>query len=214
MSASTVVGGSCRCQRNAANRSGRGSRPTASQSPATDRHSRSSSGRSAMAVVRTTRVAPAANASRIPSAVSTPPATWSGTPTRAATAADRLEVDRRPRAGPIEIDEVDGLGAHRDEPFGDPFRSVGRGADPGGGSGPEHGPRTTGLQVDGGDDLHRQASRDATAWSSPSSSRRWKLIGSDPAVSRVSWNALRSKASPRRTCSSARRPRSIVRPSR
>ena len=96
---SSTVGGAARCQGNAASRSGRGSRPTASQSPATARQARRSSGRSAMAVVSTTRVAPAANASRIASAESTPPATWSGTATRAAIEPIGLELGRGAGSG-------------------------------------------------------------------------------------------------------------------
>ena len=70
---------------NAASRSGRGSRPTASQSPATATQSRTSCGWSATLIASTTRVAPAANARRIWSAPSRPPASWIGIATRAAT---------------------------------------------------------------------------------------------------------------------------------
>ena len=89
-----------------------------------------------------------------------PPASWSGTPTRDATppTASRLTGRAGPRA--VEVDEVDDLGAHRHEPLGDPLGPVGRRADAGRGAGPEHGAGSAGLQVDGGDDLHRQA-RDA-----------------------------------------------------
>src|SRR4051812_16954816 len=48
----------------------------------------------------TIRVAPAANASRIPSAVSTPPASWSGTATRAAIAPTASRLPGRPVRAP------------------------------------------------------------------------------------------------------------------
>ena len=105
-------------------RSGRWSNPTASQSPATARHSWSSSGRSATAIETTTRVAPAANARRILSAPSMPPATWSGTATREAT---RPKTSRLagPARGSVHVDDVDHLRAGRHEPFRDPLGPVG-----------------------------------------------------------------------------------------
>src|SRR6185369_1273644 len=57
-------------------------------------------GSSAIAIDVTTRVAPAANASRIPSALSTPPATWSGTADRDAIAPTASRLPGRPVRAP------------------------------------------------------------------------------------------------------------------
>ena len=84
------------------------------------------SGRRRRDIARTTRVAPAAKASRISSAPSSPPASWSGTATRDGDRADRLEVRRRARARAVEVDEVDDPGALLHEPLGDPLGSIGR----------------------------------------------------------------------------------------
>ena len=92
-------------RRRAAPAAGRARRPASRRRP--PRHARSSSGRSAIAVVSTTRVAPAAKASRIASAESTPPASWSGTATRDGDRADALEVGRRAAPRAVEVDEVD-----------------------------------------------------------------------------------------------------------
>ena len=187
---SSTVGGAARRHGNAASRSGRGSSPTASQSPATARHARRSSGRSAMAVVSTTRVAPAANASRIASAESRPPASWSGTAIRAAIAPTASSSAGAPARAPVEVDEVDEPRAHGHEPLGDPVRAIGRRADPGRGAGPV-------------DDRERPPSRSIAGMTciasadrvrpSPASSRRWKLIGSEPLRISVSWKPLSEK---------------------
>ncbi len=75
------VGRTARRQGYSASRAGRASSPMASQSPATARQSASRWGQSAIPIPTTTRVAPAANTSRISSGPSTPPATWSGAAT-------------------------------------------------------------------------------------------------------------------------------------
>ena len=54
------------------------------------------------------------------------------------------------------------------------------------------------LEVDRRDDEH------AAQRASPASRRRWKLIGSEPALSSVSWKSRSEKRSPRRRCSSSR----------
>ena len=82
----SAVGALERFQLNEAIRSGRGSKPTASQSPAAAIHSASFSGSSMSASEITARVAPAANAIRIASGDSSPPATCSGVATKLATA--------------------------------------------------------------------------------------------------------------------------------
>ena len=202
------MGGTGRRQGNAASRSGRGSRPTASQSPATARQARRSSGRSAIAVVSTTRVAPAANASWIASAESTPPATWSGTATRAATAPTVSRLAGDPARAPSKSTRWTSRAPRATNRSAMRSGPVGRRADAGSGARPEDDPRAARLQVDGRDDLHDAGQLPAV------SSRRWKLTGSDPFRSSVSWNALRLKASPRRRCSSARNPSRSVRPSR
>ena len=122
--------------------------------------------------------------------------------------ADRVQVGRRPGARALEIDELDESCAEGHEPLGDPVGPIGRRADAGSGARPEHDARTARLHVDRRDDLHGAGQLPAV------SSRRWKLTGSDPFRSSVSWNALRLKASPSRRCSSARNPRRSVRPSR
>ena len=99
---------------NAAIRSGRGSRPTASQSPATATHSRTRSACSATLIASTTRVAPAANARRIWSAPSRPPATWIGMATRDATRPIASRLPGRARSRPVEVDEVHDARALRD----------------------------------------------------------------------------------------------------
>jgi hypothetical protein len=82
-------------------RSGRGSSPTASQSPATSRQARRSSGRSTIAIAARRASRPAAKASRMRSESSMPPATWSGTADARRDRSDRLEIRRwRPARAP------------------------------------------------------------------------------------------------------------------
>ena len=206
---SSSVGGDGRRHGNAARRSGRGSRPTASQSPATARHAAAVAGRRRRGRQDDARRAGGerqpdrrrrprgrrrAGAAR-PTATRPrrPPRGWPGAPARRA----------------VEVDEVDDPRAQRDEPLGDPLRPVGRRADAGRGAGPEDDPRAAALEVDRRDD----AARGVRA-PSPASSRRWKLIGSDPLRSSVSWKPRSENASPSRRCSSARSWSSSTRPSR
>ena len=221
------VGGVGRRQGNAASRSGRGSSPTASQSPATARHvARASSGSSAIASDSTTRVAPAANASRIASASSRPPASWSGTATRDGDRADRLEIRRAAALRAVEVDEVDDAGrpARRTAPRCAPGRSVGAPTPvdaPGQKTTRERPP----VDVDRGDDLHRvsgplgrpvadvEAAGARVAATAARSSRRWKLIGQRAvAAAARRGSRLSENAAPRRRCSSARSPSSRTLP--
>ncbi len=121
--------------------------------------------------------------------------------------ADGLEVGGRRALGPVEVDEVQDPGALGDELLGDPVGTVGGHADAGGGAGPVHDPRPSGLDVDRRDHVHRRQP-------SARSRRRWKLIGSEPLRSSVSWKARSEKSAPRRRRSSSRRPRISTLPSR
>ena len=69
-------------------------------------------------------------------------------------------------------------------------RSVGA-PTPDGRAGPVDGPRAAAVEVDRRDDLHRLSRPTAP---SPASARRWKLIGSEPLRSRVSWKPLSENA--------------------
>ena len=142
-------------------------------------------------------MAPAANASRMWSAPSIPPATWSGTATRRGDRAHRLEIRRAARARAVEVDEVDQRRAQLHEPLGDPFRPVGRACRrPVDGAGPVDEPRAAACDVDRRDDLHAGSARPVLPRLAARSSRRWKLIGSEPLRSSVSWKALSEKPSP------------------
>ena len=75
-----------------------------------------------------------------------------------------LQVCRRSRARPVEVDEVDGPGAGGHEALGDDVGSVARRAGARGGSGPRDDARSAVLQVDGRDHLHRGESVGGGRW--------------------------------------------------
>ena len=159
---------------NAASRSGRGSRPDR-QPVAGDREARrrAAPARRRRDMARTTRVAPAAKASRIASAPSSPPATWIGTATRRG---DRPTASRlRRRAGPraVEVDEVDDPGALRRRTARRSARADRSGAPtPADGARPGHDPRAAALEVDGRDHLHGAAVSARRSRSAPDRRRR------------------------------------------
>ena len=170
-----------------AKRSGRASRPTASQSPAIRRHAARRSRSSATAQSgTTTRVAPAAKASSICSGPSTPPASCSGVATARAMACTaavftgRRPPRRRGRPGGWPVPRLH-------EVTRDALGSIGRRAGAPRRTRPEDQPRTSGLEVDAGDDLHQPPAGSAPGRArlgrrpSPASSRRWKLTGMLPA---------------------------------
>ena len=206
-SASNDAGGEGRRQGNAASRSGRGSSPTASQSPATARQSARSGGSSTTSIARTTRVAPAAKASRICVGRSRGRRRAGSGPRRATRSRRRPRGSpgcraarrRSRRGGSTRAPSSTNRSAIRSG------RSVGA-PTPADDAGPEDDPRAAALEVDRGDDLHAarvqapRAARDAeppelsTEAIVSRSSRRWKLIGSDPLRSSVSWNARSENA--------------------
>ena len=191
------VGGAGRCHGNAASRSGRGSRPTASQSPATSRQlgeQRRIVGdahRQARPASRRPRTR--AGCCRRPRA---PPATWIGIAIRDAIAptASRLAGAPRPRA--VEVDEVDHPRAALDE--------AARRSAPAGRSARRRRPRRPARRRPASGRASRSIegmtctsgasgparSRPAPARAEPAApspaairsrrSRRWKLIGSEP----------------------------------
>ena len=89
------------------------------------------SGSSTTDIARTTRVAPAANASRMASAVSTPAGDLERHRDRRGDRPDGLEVPGCARPGAVEVDEVDDPRAQFDEPVGDPVGPIGRSPDAG-----------------------------------------------------------------------------------
>ena len=131
---------------------GRGRPPASRRRPRA--HARSSSGSSTTLIASTTRVAPAAKASRIWSAALHAAGQLERRRDPGRDQADRLEVGRLPAAGAVEVDEVDEPRAELHEVVRDPLGPVGRGADAARRAGPEDDPRATGLEVDRRDDLH------------------------------------------------------------
>src|SRR3990172_5460465 len=157
------------CGGRAASRSALASRPTASQSPATARQPRSVVGSSATATPTRTRVAPAAKASGIPSAESTPPANWSGVATRAAIVPTASRLTGAPARAPPKATRGRSGGPER----GGPPRQ-------------EDDPRAAALEVDRRDDLHGAgpASGSRGGAIDPVRARRHGLVlaGQEPAV--------------------------------
>ena len=213
-----------RCQGNAAKRSGRGSMPTASQSPATATHRGPAPGPRRRSCPGPRASAPAAKARRMASGLSSPPATWIGRRDPAGDRADGLEVDGGARPGPVEIDQVDDRRAEADEVLARSARA-GRSARRRRWRRPARRRRATGpargRSPGGPAPTPRPAAAPgvvagvrSVARPSPARSRRWKLIGSEPARSSESWKARSRNAGPRRRCSSSRSSRSITLPSR
>ena len=149
------------------------------------RQARRSSGRSAMAVVSTTRVAPAANASWMASArIEAAGELQRDAPTREAIAPTASRLAGAPVRAPSKSTRWMSFAPCCDEPLDDPVGPVGRRPDAGRRAGPVDDARAAALEVDGRDDQHGAQAP------SPASSRRWKLIGSEPLRSSVSWKPL------------------------